>query len=273
MDVRALSDRLLRDDEPAAVNVHMDTMGAHLRGSVFAPPEPGAQIGSWRAGGYRDIPMDELLPIALAAHRQTGSRPDALDAVRRHIEEARDEFRAEIRSTVERRWKDREQWDDKQAAEHVGISPTTLRSYTSRQQCPPAVPWWGRNRSGTLWDAESIRAWHASRPGQGARTDLALGDNAVSLAAILVRLAAGADTVQRTALRDAWIVRHPESVDDSKPLHRSVGGGVGADAPRARVAVQRALVKLEKAGLIQRGKTTIMILDRAGLESAAQGNR
>lgn len=60
-----------------------------------------------------------------------------------------------------------EQWTAAQCAEHAGIKPATWRAMVSRKQAPARI-----RPDVALWDAATVRAWHARRPGQGARTDL-----------------------------------------------------------------------------------------------------
>lgn len=61
------------------------------------------------------------------------------------------------------------QWiDTTEAARLAGIKPDTLRHYV-RTGHAPAPTRFGRS---LMWDADEIRQWIATRPGQGARTDL-----------------------------------------------------------------------------------------------------
>ena len=61
------------------------------------------------------------------------------------------------------------------AAEYLGLKRNTLSSYVARGIGPEAEP--ERHADGQynlpVFKRESLDAWKASRPGQGARTDLA----------------------------------------------------------------------------------------------------
>lgn len=57
-----------------------------------------------------------------------------------------------------------------QVAAMFGLSPQTIRQYNADGRMPaPDV----RIGATAGWTEETIRSWWASRPGQGARTDLA----------------------------------------------------------------------------------------------------
>jgi hypothetical protein len=59
------------------------------------------------------------------------------------------------------------------AAAHVGLSASTWRAYVARGQAPRADR--TKIQSGhalPVWDAATLDAWQAARPGRGARTDL-----------------------------------------------------------------------------------------------------
>jgi len=70
-----------------------------------------------------------------------------------------------------------ELWTTTQCAQHFGVTRGTWRDYVStgtpaHLRAPAAV---GRQpgRAGeSLFPADAVRAWHAGRPGRGARTDL-----------------------------------------------------------------------------------------------------
>jgi len=66
---------------------------------------------------------------------------------------------------------EQELWTTAQAAEHCGVRPSTYRDYVSRQGAPKHVSR-QPGRGQDLYLAEAVRAWHAKRPGRGARTDL-----------------------------------------------------------------------------------------------------
>lgn len=61
-----------------------------------------------------------------------------------------------------------EWWTREEVAGHCGVAPDTIGGYRSRQQMP-APTYVGRT---PMWRKDEIEAWHAARPGQGARTDL-----------------------------------------------------------------------------------------------------
>lgn len=63
-------------------------------------------------------------------------------------------------------------WTTAQAAEHCGVKPKTYTYYVLRQGAPAAVSRQPGRGGQDLFDAEAVRAWHANRPGHGARTDL-----------------------------------------------------------------------------------------------------
>lgn len=69
---------------------------------------------------------------------------------------------------------DRELWTTTQAAEHCGVKASTFRDYRSKSQLGVPAPVGSQPGRGgqDLYDADEIRAWHANRPGRGARTDL-----------------------------------------------------------------------------------------------------
>jgi hypothetical protein len=62
-------------------------------------------------------------------------------------------------------------WRSDQCAAHIGVAPSTWRSYTSGKGTAPGpvgmvrVGW--RGHVIQVWDAEEVKAWHAARPGSG----------------------------------------------------------------------------------------------------------
>lgn len=66
----------------------------------------------------------------------------------------------------------RELWTTTQAAEHCGVKPKTFNDYRQRLGAPDPVDRQPGRSGQDLYDAAAVRAWHASRPGRGARTDL-----------------------------------------------------------------------------------------------------
>lgn len=65
-----------------------------------------------------------------------------------------------------------ERWTTRQAADYCGIEPDTYRAYVNRGLAPPALHERDPDTGARMHDADAVRAWNASRPGQGARTDL-----------------------------------------------------------------------------------------------------
>nr|WP_235681370.1 hypothetical protein [Tomitella gaofuii] len=61
-----------------------------------------------------------------------------------------------------------ERWLRADCADHVGVTASTWSAYVNRHRAPQPIEYVGRT---PLWDADEVRAWHAGRPGQGARTD------------------------------------------------------------------------------------------------------
>lgn len=59
-----------------------------------------------------------------------------------------------------------EQWSVADVAEHLGVSPATVRSYAARGQMPAPD---GRIGRSPWWWSTTITQW--DRPGQGRRTD------------------------------------------------------------------------------------------------------
>lgn len=65
-----------------------------------------------------------------------------------------------------------ERWTTAQAAEWCNIRPSTYRDYVSEGRAPAPLPERDPASGAKLHDAAAVRAWHASRPGAGTRTDL-----------------------------------------------------------------------------------------------------
>lgn len=58
-------------------------------------------------------------------------------------------------------------WTAKECAEFLGVTRDTWTSYASRGQSPAQV---GKHNGLSLWRADDVRTWDASRPGPpGAR--------------------------------------------------------------------------------------------------------
>lgn len=53
-------------------------------------------------------------------------------------------------------------WTVSKVCEHIGVAKTTFTSYVSKRVAPQPAFAIERTR---LWDAEEIKAWHATRPG------------------------------------------------------------------------------------------------------------
>lgn len=65
-----------------------------------------------------------------------------------------------------------EWWGVAEAASHCGVRPGTWRDYVARGHAPrpddpdeDAPP----NRRRPRWKADTVRTWHAGRPGKGGR--------------------------------------------------------------------------------------------------------
>lgn len=56
-----------------------------------------------------------------------------------------------------------ELWRAADCADHCSIALRTWLSYVSRQQAP--IPTARLDQRTPLWDAETVRTWHANRPG------------------------------------------------------------------------------------------------------------
>jgi hypothetical protein len=65
-----------------------------------------------------------------------------------------------------------ERWTTGQVADYLGINPGTYRDYVVRQGAPGPLRERDPDTGAKLYDAAAVRAWHANRPGKGARTDL-----------------------------------------------------------------------------------------------------
>lgn len=72
-----------------------------------------------------------------------------------------------------------ERWTTAQVAEYCGVRPSTYRDYVSDGRAPGPLPERDLKTGAKLYDADAVKAWHANRPGRGARTDLGqnLGQN------------------------------------------------------------------------------------------------
>ncbi|MFF7837534.1 hypothetical protein ACFZC6_01670 [Streptomyces ossamyceticus] len=66
-------------------------------------------------------------------------------------------------------------WTIEQVADHLGVKPSSARGALSRMgvRAHSFRPHPDSNRAQALYDTEQVRAAHAGRPGQGARTDRA----------------------------------------------------------------------------------------------------
>ena len=55
-------------------------------------------------------------------------------------------------------------WTAAQCSAHCGVAKSTFAAYATRGQAPSVVARFdGRT---PLWDAEEVKAWHATRPSQ-----------------------------------------------------------------------------------------------------------
>ena len=82
------------------------------------------------------------------------------------------------RNAGERTWRERDQlWTAQQIQEHIGINTSTWRSYVARRDAgaPIAlgtireVDHLGITRTLSVWECDTVLAWHAGRPGKGGR--------------------------------------------------------------------------------------------------------
>jgi hypothetical protein len=66
-----------------------------------------------------------------------------------------------------------ELWTIEEVAAHLGVKPSSARGALSRMgvRAHSFRPHPDSNRAQALYQAERVRAAHADRPGQGARTD------------------------------------------------------------------------------------------------------
>jgi predicted DNA-binding transcriptional regulator AlpA len=55
-----------------------------------------------------------------------------------------------------------ELWNTTQVAQFLGVKATSVSAYRIRGQMPPPVQTVGKQTH--LWEADTIRAWHAQRP-------------------------------------------------------------------------------------------------------------
>jgi predicted DNA-binding transcriptional regulator AlpA len=55
-----------------------------------------------------------------------------------------------------------ELWNTTQVAQFLGVKATSVSAYRIRGQIPPPVQTVGKQTH--LWEADTIRAWHAQRP-------------------------------------------------------------------------------------------------------------
>jgi predicted transcriptional regulator of viral defense system len=66
-----------------------------------------------------------------------------------------------------------ELWTIEDVAAYLGVKPSSARGALSRMRVRAHTfrPHHDSNRAQALYDAQQVRAAHAGRPGQGARTD------------------------------------------------------------------------------------------------------
>lgn len=65
-----------------------------------------------------------------------------------------------------------EMWTITQAAEYLGVKPSSARGQLSRWKIPRTYAVGDTGRPEARYDADAIRTAHTARPGRGSRTDL-----------------------------------------------------------------------------------------------------
>ncbi len=58
-----------------------------------------------------------------------------------------------------------EHWGVAEVAAHIGVAESTVTSYVTRGQIPAPI----EGFTTPIWRADTIREWHANRPGPGNR--------------------------------------------------------------------------------------------------------
>jgi hypothetical protein len=166
-----------------------------------------------------------------------------------------------------------ERWTADQCATHAGITTSTWRDYVADHRAPAPLPGYDPHTGRKTWDPTTVRTWHSSRPGQGARTDLTyLPDpdgqpvfiNPTTITtATLLRDLAGAEgaTVTKSALRQQWTQHLAD--DKQIPLLPQP-----PNTPTTR-QTKKALDTLNKLGAIHHGRHYITITDDALLARIA----
>jgi len=160
-----------------------------------------------------------------------------------------------------------QRWTAEQCAAHAGIATSTWRDYVADHRAPAPLPGYDPGTGRKTWDAVTVRAWHAGRPGQGARTELTylpgtdghpvfVSAATITTATLLRDLArAHATTITRSALRQHWAERFPDD-SHTPPLPRR------PTTPATR-RINTALHALDKLGAIRHDRRHITITDHA----------
>ena len=168
-----------------------------------------------------------------------------------------------------------ERWTAKQCAAHVGIGVSTWRDYVADHRAPAPLSGYDPDTGRKTWDPVTVRAWHAGRPGQGARTDLTylpgadghpvFVSAATMTAAVLLRDLANTPatiTIPRPALRQRWAEHFPDH-NHTPPLPQR------ATNTAATRQINNALAALDKLGAIRHDRRHITITDHAILTQIA----
>lgn len=168
-------------------------------------------------------------------------------------------------------------WTAQQCATHAGITTSTWRDYVADHRAPAPLPGYDPNTGRKTWDPDTVRTWHAHRPGQGARTDLThlpgtdgqpvfINPTTITTATLLRDLASAANTtITKTALRHHWAQQCPDD-NHPPPLPRPTRHGPNIPTTRQIATTLGALTKL---GAIQHDRRHITITDHALLAQIA----
>jgi len=168
-------------------------------------------------------------------------------------------------------------WTAQQCAVHTGITTSTWRDYVADHRAPAPRPGYDPDTGRKTWDPDTVRAWHAGRPGQGARTDLTylpstsgqpvfINPTTITTATLLRDLthAAGA-TITKTALRHHWAQRFPDH-DEPPPLPQPTRDTPSIPTTRQ---ITKALGALTRLGAIHHDRRHITITDHTLLTQIA----
>lgn len=157
-----------------------------------------------------------------------------------------------------------ERWTAEQCAEHVGTTTSTWRDYVADHRAPAPLPGYNPHTGRKTWDATAVQAWHSSRPGQGARTDLTylpgtdgqpvfISPTTITIATLLRDLAgAEGTTVTKSALRQQWAQQFADDNQTSPPQTTNTA---------TTRQITKALNALNKLGAINHDRRHITIIN------------